>query len=739
MWRIQPPSGSWEENNFSNLDQYEVVFPERHDEDLDISDAVLPRVFGILEEQLIIASGLLEDIETSYFRTPSCYLGREIIGDEYCTKSAEILTWFVPLVDRMAEKWPELTNAHVMLWPVTERFFFRKLKLYAFSKMKVFNADRVAEEILSLDYDGFWDTNVTRELLFLLTDRWQEFSLDNRNKIIERILEGPRQLSHCSDEEFPMLRDELAAKYARYLELKECELTEVHCERLTSIIKSIPDWDDGWATSVVISWGSQTDWVRTDEKPDVVISLPVNEIIPKIKEELRPEYGNFIRKRPFTGLVKENPRKALSALTIAGKVGDYPNEFWSSMIKDFPRDVTHRLKRLFLNRIARLPNAVIIDLGYTLGCWLEQNMVAILKFDADLGWAVYDHVVEGIMSGQPNTIRNGLDEVYRSGKVITQSRRTYSNAISSHVGMCAQALFHCMFVEKLEAGSLIPDYIKLRIERLFTAPGEGADHAVSIATHNMNRLMFIDPDWTKEYLIPMLSFEHPASEAAWNGYLRDVNVPSVPVAKLVKPLMLKLIPWIGNLSWEREDLVRVAEWLGFMRVFRPDDPSGLSRSEMRSVLRTMSDETRNRFINWLGLVGQKNESGWDKYVIPLINKDWPRERRYRTSASMRAWIGLLDDTGNSFPAVYSVVKIFLVPVETHEYPFYRFIRKVGNKEPITIIFPETTLDLMNRTTPLNLTRPPDELQNVLTLIAETKPELTSDPRYLRLIDLIDRS
>ena len=176
-----------------------------------------------------------------------------------------------------------------------------------------------------------------------------------------------------------------------------------------------------------------------------------------------------------------------------------------------------------------------------------------------------------------------------------------------------------------------------------------------------------------------------------------------------------------------------------MRVFYPDEPSGLSRSEMRLVLRTMSDDARNRFIFWLGRVGQENENGWSKHVIPLINDDWPRERRYRTSASVRAWVGLLDDTGDCFPAVYEAVKKFLVPVETNEHPFYRFTREISDEMPITALFPETTLDLMNRVTPQALTRPPYQLPKVLALIAETEPDLTSDPRYLRLIDLVERS
>lgn len=737
--QFKPPSVSWDKIHLSDLGQFKVLFLERHNEDLDVSDDLLPQVFSILEEQLAVASGLLADIETVYFRAPTCYPDREVDGKEHITQDAEVVTWFVQLLDRMAINWPKLANAHATTWPATDPFFCRKLKLYAFNKVDAFEANHVAKELISLDQETFWDINVVRELLFLLVDRWEEFSQESRNQLTDRILSGPNQRSRWSDEEFPKLRDEFAARYARYLELQDCELTADRSELLAEMIRGISEWSDGWATSMVIERGSYGGWVVTDEKPDAVLDLPVNEVVSRAKEELNRDFGSLTDKRPFTGLVKANPRKALSALTIAGKAKDYPEVFWSSMINELPADITLRLRRVFLNRVARLPHTVIAELRYSLGRWLEKNLVAVLEFDDDLGWTVYDHIVDGILSGGADAAKSGIGEVRQGGKVIQRSRRTFDHAINGPVGMCTAALFHAVPGEEQEAGSLIPGYIKSRVERLFVAPGEGSDHAVSIASRQMNWLMFVDPAWTKEHLIPLLSFEHPASEAAWNGFLHSGKVPSQPLAEIIKPLLLSLFPAVEGYSWDRNLSKVAAQWLGYMRVFRSDEPSGLTRGEMRSVFRAMSDDTRNQFIFWLGQVGQGNENGWVKHVIPLVNQNWPRERQYRTTASVRAWIGLLDDTGDSFPAVYEAVKKFLVPVETNDHPFYRFTREISDEKPITALFPEATLDLMNRVTPQVLTRPPYELPKVLALIAETEPDMTSDPRYLHLIDLVERS
>lgn len=735
----KPPSAPWEKILLKDLGQWEVEFLERHNENLVVPNELLPQVFGILEEQLTVTAGLLEDIETVYFQTPTCYPKREVDGREHISKAAKVMTWFVQLFDLIATKWPVLANAHATTWPETDQFFFRRLKLYAFNKADVFEANDVAEKVLSFDQEAFWDRDVARELLFLLADRWKEFSPECRGQLIDRILTGPDQRPHYSDEEYPGVRDKFAARYARYLQLQGCELTADLSERLTTLIRGIPEWNDSWANSMVTERGSHTGWVGTDEKPDAILEIPVNEVISKAKEEMKRDFGSFTEKRPFTGLVKAKPRKALSALTIAGKAGEYPQAFWSSMVDEFPVDMNPRLRRVFLNRVARLPHAVIVELRHTLGRWLEKNLVAVLEFDDDLGWAVYDHIVDGILSGGADAGKSGLGEISQGGKVIQRSRRTFDHARNGPVGMCAETLFHAVPREAQEAGSQIPNHIKCRVERLFSAPGEGSDHAVSIACQQLNWLMFVDPAWTKECLIPMLSFEHPASEPAWNGFLHSGEPPWPPLAEIIKPHLLDLLPRVEGFSWHRDLSTVAAEWLGFMRVFHPDEPSGLSRGEMRSILRAMSDDTRNRFIFWLGMVGQKNENGWVKHVIPLINEDWPREHRYRTSASMRAWIGLLDDTGDIFPAVYEAVKKFLVPVETNDHPFYRFTRELSGEKPITARFPDATLDLINRATPQVLTLPSYELPKVLALISETKPDLTADPRYLRLIDLVERS
>jgi hypothetical protein len=736
---VRPPEKDWDLLSLGHLGKFEIKFLERHNENLEVPDEVLPQVFGILQDQFVVASGLLGDIENQYFKCPTCYPNREVDGENYHSGATSAAELFLHLFDRLAVQSPSIARGHALTWPVDDRFFFRKFKIYALAKISLFDANEAACHILNFEQEVFWDSNNVRELLFLMSDRWTEFTTGNRQLLVERILNGPDQFTHWPEDEYEAIRARYASTYGRYLELQGCELCPEQSRKLSQIISGIENWNDGWAASIVKLHGSYTTWVGTDEAPDVLLSLPANEIIPRARNDLEREFRSFTEKRPFTGLVKTSPRKALAALTSAGKKGDYPEPFWSAIINEMPDQISPRLKRVFLKRLTKLPRLVVHELRHTLAPWIEKKLTALLDFDHELGWAVFDHVMDGLLDGGEKSTESGLGQIHQGGQVVEQSLRTYDYAINGPIGMCTEALFQAVPGETQEAGSLIPEHIKERIGRLLSAPGEGADHAVSITTSKLNWLMYVDPNWTEKRFVPMLAFDHHMAEPAWNGFLSAQNVPSRPLVRIIKPLLLELFPWINQQAWDTDYARTAAQWLGWTCIFRQGTPEGLTNREMRGALRLMPDDVRNSLIFWLGKVGQKNENGWEKLVVPFLQSVWPRERVYRTSSSVNAWIGLLDDTGGYFPVVYYAVKQFLVPIESSSNPLYRFARELNGETPITTRFPEDTLDLIDTVTPRTLTRLPYELPKVVSLIAEVAPKLRSDRRYLRLIDLIERS
>lgn len=737
--RVRPPTADWPNIELRHLGQFKLKFLESFNDDLTVPDEVLPQVFGLLEGAMRAASGILTDIGTVYFPTPTCFLNREVDGEYLHPEGADAFKYFLELFDRLVRVSPDIALGHFLTWPIEDNFFFRKLVLYALSKEDLFGPDEVGQRVVALSQDTFWDINVSRELIFLLVDRWSAFSETVRYQLGERLLSGPDKVNQSSDEMYLNRRNETIARYARYLEMQGCALVGNQAERLVAVIDTIEDWSDKWATYSVTEHGSRFGHVGTDETPDAVVDLAVHKIIPHAKENLQRDFGSFTEKRPFTGLVKVNPRKALSALSVEARLGEHPQLFWSAMLDNLPDDIAPRLRRVFLHRLSRLPHTTIIGLRHTVCRWLEHNMTKLIEFDDELAWTVFDHVVDSVVSGGKTATESGIGEISRGGEVKPQSRRTYQHAINGPLGMCAEALFHAVSREKQEQKSpLIPDYIKSRVERLFGSPGEGSDHAISVTFSKLNDLMHIDPEWVKQQLVPMLAFDHTAAEPAWNGFLTRNQVPPTPLAVLVKPLLLRAVPWVENQAWDRDSTKIVAQFLGMLYLFRRDEEGGVSKPQMRCALRDMSDETRNQFIWWLGKIGQGNKDGWVALVSPFLNEVWPRERIFRTASSVTAWIRMLGGTGSNFPVVFGTVKRFIVPIETDSYPFYRFTHG-AEEEAIAAKFPEEMLDLLDIVTPKVLSQPSYELPKILELVVEAVPDLKADRRYLRLRELADHS
>ena len=734
----KPPVSSWSALSLpQDIGQFEVKYLDYHNEVIDVPTDVLPTVFGFLESQLLTAIRILLDLQTPFIHTPTCYPDRESDGGNDYHDSTDPLLLFVRFFDQLVEHDSALAKNHALHWDVSEKFFFRKLKLYALSKTDLYEASEVVGIIASFDQDVIWDSEVAREFLFLLVDRWSQFSVEHKEILAGHIF---YDMDSCDDSfdlahNGPSLHQVVA--YARYLQMKGCDLPETLSTKIDEIISGLAEWKDRWATSILIKRGVRVSRIRADETPNDLLGLKPSEIVSRAQADFRRDFGSFTEKRSFDGLVKSHPRKALLALIVEVRKRNFPSFAWSALIREPPKKTLPRVYRVFLTRLARLPYTLIVELRHAIGAWVMTHLSDALEFDIDLGWRVYDHFVNGIISGESETSENNFGHASQSGKIVRNDTRTYRHAINAPIGMCVEALLFAAPAETLVAESLIPTHIRMRMEQLLRVRGASYGHAVSVLMRNLNWVMYVDPQWTKERLTPIFAFDHAASESAWNGFLHSRNYPSLQVALAIRPQLLKLFPWIYKFDWS-DDLSEIAvSFLASLCVFHSTESGGLKDNEMRCIIREMKDRARGQLILWLNRVGKDHKDGWSKFVIPFISNVWPRERAFCTNESVSRWITLLRRTRDDFPAVYKAVKRFLIPVEIDPFSFSWLIDKDEGEEATATLYPKATLDLMNTLTPQVLSHPPDSLPKVLRLIEKSAPELEHDSRYLRLIDLVE--
>ena len=715
----KPPMSRWNDLPLECIGQFNVKYLDYHGEHLDVPDDLVPTVFGILESQLLAAEGLLLEIDTNSISTPTYYPYWELDVGQHFDDHAEPVSIFLKFFDKLVAINPCLAKAHATLWNESDRYFFLKLKLYALSKVELFQADEMAAVILSFDQEVFWDSNVTRELLIGLADRWSTISTDNRNAIVNRILAGPKKLNHLSREENREYRNEFAASYARYLQLEKCEMSTTLSRKLDKIIEQIHNWSDGWAESIVSMHRNniRVQSIETDEKPDVLLGLSPLEVLPKANVDLQRGIGKRRRKRPFRGLIKHHPRTALSVLTAESRKGTYRTIYWIELLDVFPMDTSATLRLALLRVLTRLPEAIVLELSLALGRWLRSNLTDALQLNSNLGWKIYDYLLNCIICSDKGT--TGIE-------------------IKS-LGMCAQALMNVARKKKRTAGSVIPGYLEKRLERFLVGHGEVTYHAVSVLMRHLNWIMYVDPAWAKRCLIPLLSFDHPASEFSWRGFLFSRDRLSSKLAAEIKPLLLKLYPWINQREWSHDVRGTTAISLARLCVFHSDEPGGIQGCEMREIIRNMDERARCQLILWLNNVGKKDKENWSELVIPFIVDVWPREKRFHTSDSVSRWFILLSNTKKNLPTVYEAVKEFLVPVPIHTFPLHRFVNENNEEESTAVLYPKIILDLIDRLTPEALLHPSDDLDKVLALINKSNPKSESNPKYRRLMDLVESS
>lgn len=432
---------------------------------------------------------------------PSCYPAPGS-DDGYLDGQDQYFAWFSELLGRLAHLQPRLVRAQVETWPDARSIIFDKLRLYAWNQSGAFAGSEVAAALLDLDDLVFWDSEHARELLFAIRDRWAEFRVDERNQLIARVLAGPAKRDCQSDKDHLFHRPRMAAGYATWLVTNDCELADQAADQLLQLKRSMEDWNDSWAENLFEVRETKAQWVGTDENPAVLMDVPVPEITSMAIACSTRDWAGHTERRPFLGLVKTAPRRALSGLSFAGKRGDFPVGLWTTLLDHWPENASVRLTTIMCRRMLQLPDAAIVEMQYTVGTWLRDRFPAVYDHSPALAYDVFDRLVTGLISQGSTGTDSGRGTVSVGGVVVEQSRRTLDHAINGPIGNATEGLWQVLIKAERNAGSGLPAELTTRMERLLAAPGEGSDHAVCIVCQHTSWLEHIDPVWTSTRVLP---------------------------------------------------------------------------------------------------------------------------------------------------------------------------------------------------------------------------------------------
>ena len=724
------PDKDWSQLHLEYITRFEVAFPGHVADRPEIPDDVLSKVYQIVRRHLELVSGLLADIQTSYWKTATFY-PEDTPGETHISEESAYLLWFRELFDRMVKVHPEMARADTALWPREEPFFFDKLHLYAWAADALFSGDEVADGLLSLSDKAFWEEGYRRELLHLLKRRWHELPSDKRKLLEQRLVTGPAKYEGEPEEDYKRYRSITSAVILGWLIRQGCELGKDTLDILPDLRNADPSWNPEWDESADESHGIRGESFKTDSDPSLIIDAPLDQIIPLASEHTGRAFHEFIVYRPFEGLFKQRPVRAIAALTHAARRGDYPVEFWRSAMETWPQEVRHRVTWLFGARLARLPSKIVVELRYNVFKWLSDHFLKLAAQDQPRALSILDALLDKLFKGGAEATKSGIGDTYIAGERQNRSRRTSGHALNTPIGKATKLLLDLLSSQNPGEGSGIPPEIKSRLERLFDAPGEGADHAVCIVASQLRWLDYVDPDWVRSTILPWFNLEHSATEPAWNGFLYD-RLPKPELFSLIKSDFLNAIFHAARWNWDDRPLQRLHEFLVLGCFWCQGHDVYITFEETREVLQKTNDSGRVHSLRFFTRIVNKNHA-WRRFGKLFLERAWPKESRFQTEQTSWQFVELAKGAGDFFPEVVQTILPYLVPI-SQNVGFVYYLARQSDEEMggLPTRFPDATLTLLNKLISEDSDQVPYDLDSVIEIIAEAEPRLRQDSRWRRL-------
>ena len=731
--KAKHPPKNWSDTEWRQIAEIDIEFPDVVHNELEIPDEVLPEIFAILQWNLVRTVERLVECQKQWFRVKSLY--RENVGRRgYIAKSDAFVLYFKSLLDRMSEINPTSLKGHIDTWPQPEGYIFDKLRLYVLNKPDLFSSQAVATHIFSMDGAKLWNPGDKQELLFLLRDRWSGFNAGAKTRIAARICDGRPQYPGEDTTQYELHRKEGAAIRFGWLVQAGCKMPASSLGRWKEMKSQISGWQDAWTESAAQTPEGRFGWVGTSEDASVLEGVPVSRIVEVASENAGRSMMEWTERRHFVGMVKEQPSRAIAALSVASRRGEYPVLFWSEIISHWPPTASNRATRVFCEHVRRLPHDVLLEVSSEIGTWLEEQLGSIAEVDEKYAFELFDDLLSGLLAGGESATESTLLTI-AAGIEAGQSRRTINHAINSPIGKATEAMLSMLCSRDLSPGEGMPTEFSSRFDRLLEVTGEGQDHAARLLAKRIDWLNHIAPDWVKEKMVPWFKVDHPRCEPAWNGAFWHGVIPSALVFDQFKDAFIHIFPRVYSWNWKDTAEEHAYSWVVCGSVYSNADFTGISFEEARRCVRRMTQEGQQQVIGFLGRVGQDNEEGWAKYVIPFIEHAWPKEARFQTEQTTKAWMLMLEETEGKFPDVLNAVRSYLRPMRSVHYGHYGLTSGSGGQESIISKFPEQTLDFLDLVISENPSNAPYDLDEALQLLVEARPVIVSDRRFARLQEL----
>ncbi len=687
----------------------------------EIPDALLPdyvrRFRYLIEDATEIEQVYIEydanKIDPIY---PEPDLHNEIHLDDGLSKYTH---HFVEVMERLIDLDMEKAKDEYRGWNVKDNEVFAHLSVWICGNEKLFNGTEAAEIILQLNNDLFWDSHIQRDLLITLKNRWRTYPQKEQKAIEERILKGREKYEFESEEEYISHNAWWILERLYWLKIQGCVFT-FDLEKKAKPLRNLhPEFDETKAEKADRSMQGRGGFVRKNRDCDVLLKIPIKDILSKSleirtqKDEVTLEYN------PFEGLVEEKPVKAFLALAHAAKSNEYPRWAWSDFLTANKREEDNlRFIMVITRRVAQMRDEGLVGNIHEIVRWFEK--IAKKLFDGDIeSFNILWNRVIGFLHVNPDAGESGVsglpDHIDNWG--------TYTiNSPSGHLAEIAM----CIAPEETKQKCKFYDWWLEYLEQLLNLPGRSHRYAlVALLKYNLGWFDHCNPGWTQKNLMSFLeSKEREDKEAFIAGVFRSAKVPRNELFIQMKPMLFELLE-------EQKNRNKLQSLAGFLLLgWVPfEGKKVISDDELRSCILKGSEAFRNEMLVTLRRWVYDGKYEWNIKAIKFINDVWPRQKSIQTSNVLGNLCDVLLADGALFIGSYLNVIELVRDVKIRRVAI-RQLRKEENK--IVECYPKEVLQFLHVILPNDAKEWWNNSEEILKEIVEKAPELKKDHRYIEL-------
>lgn len=621
----------------------------------------------------------------------------------------------------------EVARQEFVSWPVDDDWIFAHLRIWAAGKPEIVPDTDFGHFIASLSDTAFWNPVHRRDLLLVFASRWQKLSVEARNFVEQRLLQGQKHTSDENDAEFKKYQtiDILDCLY--WLMKQDCEISQNTREALEKLRNTAPDWRIKRAeTAADGQIKIHSGFVQTNANPEPLLGIPLSTVLEKAKELSGRSDHFLIENRPFTGLTEKCPVRAFSTLSYHARRGHFPEwawrEFfnsglWENTKSSERKSIKPRFVILIAERFASYPDEQLVTIMRPVFSWLckasdYMDMNHITTFDRIIQKLI------GILQKYPDVSKTS---------VVRKSNETdwITEALNSPVGDIMRVMFDDPRIKNPRAGQGFPHVWLDRIEILLALPGDLRRYALVMLFSNLSWFYEKDSKWTETHLLPVFEEDNLSDqEVAWTGFLRSQVRPSRAIYKLLKDKMLTFVKTKHLSRRYLNENIAAMILAGWINTDRETGMRWISDQEMRDTLLNAGEEFRTQVL-WHVRRWMNEEAGREKWTteLPQFLKIWPKQLLARSPRITTHFCELAISSGGQFPAIVQLILPFLTEAQNGDLLLYALNKKSNN---IIERYPKEILKLLNAILPNNASSWPYGVEESLQKIVEADNNLRMD-------------